>query len=204
MQTITCKTQLPRIVLGSSSPFRKQILEKLQLPFIQFAPEIDESALPNETPHDMIARLSHLKALEVAETHPDKIIIASDQCAVFNNQIIGKPHTHEKATQQLHSFSEQTITFLTGLVIIDPRTQNTHQAMDQTRVHFRKLASDTIENYLNAEQPYQCAGSFKSEGLGITLFESIESKDPNALIGLPLIELTTIFAQMGIVLPLKS
>lgn len=204
MQTITCKTQLPQIVLGSSSPFRKQMLEKLQLPFIQFAPQIDESPLPNETPREMIARLSRLKALKVAESHSDKIIIASDQCAVFNNQIIGKPHTHAKATQQLLSFSGRTITFLTGLVVIDPRTQETHQVMDETNVHFRTLEAATIENYLHAEQPYQCAGSFKSEGLGITLFESIESKDPNALIGLPLIELTTIFAQMGIVLPLKS
>ena len=203
MQIITNKSQLPEIVLGSSSRFRKQMLEKLQLPFIQFAPEIDESPLDGETPHAMIERLSLLKAKKVAETHSNKIIIASDQCATFNNQPIGKPHSHQKAVEQLQTFSGHAITFLTGLVVIDPTNKQIHQTMDRTIVHFRALDTQTIENYLLAEQPYECAGSFKSEGLGITLFEKIESKDPNALIGLPLIDLTSLFAKMGIVLPLK-
>jgi len=203
MNTITHKAQLPQLVLGSSSPFRKQILEKLQLPFIQFAPSIDESPLNNESPQEMVERLSRLKALKVAETHPNSIIIASDQCATFDGQIIGKPHTHEKAVQQLQSFSGKAITFLTGLAVIDPRNQKKHQTLVTTIVHFRTLTDETIENYLLAEKPYGCAGSFKSEGLGITLFKKIESKDPNALIGLPLIELTSIFARMGIILPLK-
>lgn len=204
MPLITHKAQLPKLVLGSSSPFRKQMLEKLQLPFIQFAPEIDETPLADETPTAMIKRLSLLKAQAVAKAHPNSIIIASDQCATFNNQPIGKPHTHDNAVKQLQMFSGQAIKFHTGLVVIDPRDQKAYQSMDTTTVHFRVLSAQTIENYLQAEQPYQCAGSFKSEGLGITLFERIESRDPNALIGLPLIELTSIFAQMGIVLPLKN
>lgn len=204
MQSITKKSQLPIIVLGSSSIYRKQMLEKLQLPFIQHAPDIDETSLEDETPPQMIERLSRLKAQAVAAEHPDKIVIASDQCATFNNQPVGKPHTHDKAVQQLQDFSGRQIEFYTGLAVIDPRDQSIHQTMDKTVVHFRELNQATIENYLLAEQPYQCAGSFKSEGLGITLFERIESKDPNALIGLPLIELTTLFAQMGIQLPLAN
>ncbi|MDG6774637.1 Maf family nucleotide pyrophosphatase [Thiomicrorhabdus sp. ZW0627] len=201
---ITHKNQLPAIILGSSSPFRKQLLEKLQLTFSQFSPEIDETPLDDETPEQMVERLSLLKAQTIAEQHPNKIIIASDQCATFDNKPIGKPHTHENAVKQLKNFSGRSIKFYTGLVVIDPTTQTAHQAMDETVVHFRELDKQTIENYLLAETPYQCAGSFKSEGLGITLFESIESKDPNALIGLPLIELTTLFRKMGIILPLAS
>ena len=166
------------------------------------APSVNEAPLNQEPPLDMINRLSLLKALNVAETHANKIIIASDQCATFNNQAIGKPLTHENALKQLKAFSNQSIVFYTGLVVIDPIEQKTHQIIDTTTVHFRALSEQTIENYLKTEKPYQCAGSFKSEGLGITLFNRIESTDPNALIGLPLIALTSVFAQMGIVLPL--
>lgn len=207
MSKTPCKSQLPNIVLGSSSPFRKQLLEKLQLPFSQYAPKIDESPLTGETPIAMIERLSLLKAQAVAAVHNDSIVIASDQCATFNNQPIGKPHTYENALKQLQSFSGNAVVFYTGLVVIDPRAlcdQQAYQVIDTTTVHFRQLSDQTITNYLHAEQPYQCAGSFKSEGLGITLFERIESTDPNALIGLPLIELTTIFAKMGVVLPLEG
>lgn len=201
---ITHKNQLPPIILGSSSPFRKQLLEKLHIPFSQFAPEIDETPLSGETPQQMVERLSLLKARAIQKQHPDKIIIASDQCATFNDQPIGKPHTHENAVKQLKNFSGQSIIFYTGLAVIDPSNETCHQTIDKTVVHFRNLSNETIENYLLAETPYQCAGSFKSEGLGITLFESIQSKDPNALIGLPLIELTSIFKTMGITLPLAD
>lgn len=204
MQKITHKHQLPPITLGSSSPFRKALLEKLQLPFTQQAPQVDETPLDNESPLEMIQRLSRLKAQAIAERSPDHIVIASDQCATFNNQAIGKPHTHENAVKQLQDFSGQSISFYTGLVVFDPRTQNYHQCHDETIVHFRALSNETIQNYLLAETPYQCAGSFKSEGLGITLFSSIQSRDPNALIGLPLIELTSIFQEMGITLPLAE
>lgn len=204
MQKITHKNQLPPIILGSSSPFRKALLEKLQLPFAQHAPQVDETPLEKESPLDMVQRLSRLKAQAIAKQSPEHIIIASDQCATFNNQPVGKPHTHENAVKQLQEFSGQSITFYTGLVVFDPRTQSYHQRHDETIVHFRPLNETTIQNYLLAETPYQCAGSFKSEGLGITLFSSIQSRDPNALIGLPLIELTNIFQEMGITLPLAE
>ncbi|MBD3754622.1 MAG: septum formation inhibitor Maf [Gammaproteobacteria bacterium] len=204
MQSIQSKSQLPPIVLGSSSAFRKQLLQKLQLPFSQFAPDIDETPLPDETPLAMIERLSQLKAEAVARQFPDSIIIASDQCAVFANQPIGKPHTHENAVKQLQRFSGHSVLFYTGLVVFDPVAQKYYQRLDTTEVCFRKLEPTTIENYLRAEHPYNCAGSFKSEGLGITLFERINSQDPNALIGLPLIELTDIFREMGIILPLAD
>jgi MAF protein len=204
MHAILNKSQLPPIVLGSSSPFRKQLLDKLQLPFTQHAPNIDESPLMNESPQAMIQRLSLEKARAVAKIHSNAIVIASDQCATLQDQPIGKPHNHPNAQAQLRSFSGQSIVFYTGLTVIDPRNQTPFEALDTTTVQFRRLSDTTIENYLLAETPYQCAGSFKSEGLGITLFESIHTRDPNALIGLPLIELTSIFLKMGITLPLAE
>ncbi len=193
---------LPSIILASTSPFRKQLLEKLHLPFQQIAPNINETPLISETPKEMVARLSTQKAYEIAQQHSNSIIIASDQCATFQNKPIGKPHTQPKATRQLQQFSNQTITFYTGLTVINTQTQQTFEAMDTTHVQFRNLSQQIIENYLDIEQPFNCTGSFKSEGLGITLFKEINSKDPNALIGLPLIELTNIFYKMGYALPL--
>ncbi len=196
---------LPHIILASTSPFRARLLNKLHLPFEQAAPNIDETPLSNETPQAMVARLSKAKALEIAQrAHNHNIIIASDQCAVFQNRAIGKPHTVPNAIKQLQQFSQQTITFYTGLAVINTTNQQVFEAMDVTQVQFRKLSTTVIENYIEMEQPLNCAGSFKSEGLGITLFEKITSKDPNALIGLPLIELTHIFYQMGYELPLKT
>ncbi|NPA71786.1 MAG: septum formation inhibitor Maf [Gammaproteobacteria bacterium] len=194
----------PRIILGSTSKFRKQLLTKLNLSFEQAAPNIDETPLATETPKEMVARLSLEKAKVIATQYSNAIIIASDQTAVFNNQPIGKPHTVANAVKQLSQFSGQTITFYTGLVVINTATQQTYQAMDITKVHFRPLSETVIQNYIDIEQPLSCAGSFKSEGLGITLFKGIESNDPNALIGLPLIELTNIFYQMGYSLPLAE
>ena len=194
---------IPLIVLGSTSSFRKQLLNKLNLTFEQAAPDIDESPLENETPKEMVARLSQRKAEVIAEKYPNAIIIASDQTAVFNNQPIGKPHTKERAIEQLSNFSGQTITFYTGLTVINTQTQQVFNSVDTTKVHFRRLSKEVIENYIEIEQPLNCAGSFKSEGLGITLFQKIESDDPNALIGLPLIQLTDIFYQMGFSLPQK-
>ncbi len=193
---------LPSIILASTSPFRKQLLEKLHLPFQQIAPNINETPLISETPKEMVARLSTQKAYEIAQQHSNSIIIASDQCATFQNKPIGKPHTQPKATKQLQQFSNHTITFYTGLTVINTQTQQTFEAMDTTHVQFRNLSQQIIKNYLDIEQPFNCTGSFKSEGLGITLFKEINSKDPNALIGLPLIELTNIFYKMGYALPL--
>ncbi len=194
---------MPPVILASTSVFRKQLLQKLHINFEQITPDIDETPLNNETPKKMVKRLSLEKALEIAKTQPNAIIIASDQTAVFNNQPIGKPHSVENAIKQLSDFSGQCITFYTGLVVINTNTQKTYQTMDITKVHFRTLSETVIRNYIDIEQPLKCAGSFKSEGLGITLFKRIESNDPNALIGLPLIKLTDIFYQMSYPLPLQ-
>ncbi len=193
---------LPNIILASTSPFRKQLLQKLNLSFEQVAPNIDESPLKNESPKEMVARLSKKKAKEIASRFPNSLIIASDQSATYQDQPIGKPHTMENAIKQLQQFSQQTITFYTGLTVINTASSQQFESMDTTQVQFRELSPEVIKNYLDIEQPFNCAGSFKSEGLGITLFEKITSTDPNALIGLPLIELTNIFYKMGYALPL--
>lgn len=193
---------LPPIVLGSTSPFRKALLDKLHLNFTQDAPDIDETPLKDESPAEMVLRLAHSKAQVFKEKYPTHIIITSDQCAVFNKQPIGKPHTYENAVNQLKQFSNQTITFYTGLVVLNSETGKTFEYMDTTKVVFRELSNEVIHNYLTIEQPFNCAGSFKSEGLGVTLFKKIESRDPNALIGLPLMALTDIFYEMGYALPI--
>ncbi|MPQ77071.1 septum formation inhibitor Maf [Hydrogenovibrio sp. JE_KL2] len=194
-------SELPPIILASTSAFRKQLLEKLCLPFTTAKPDIDETPLAQESVEEMVNRLSLAKANEVANTVKNAIIIASDQSAVFEEKPIGKPHNYENAFNQLKGFSGQSIAFLTGLVVIDQTRQKTYQSLDITKVFFRNLSDDDIHNYLMLEQPFECAGSFKSEGLGITLFEKIESSDPNALIGLPLIQLTTHLKACGIQLP---
>lgn len=196
-------SSFPKIILASSSPFRRQLLEKLHIPFQYVSPDIDETRLAGESLLAMIDRLSLAKAAAVASTHPNSIIIASDQSAFLNNEALHKPGNYENAYQQLKNASGQTIEFHTGLVVFDnrqadPKIQSVH---DITRVDFRELSHQQIHNYLTLEQPYQCAGSFKSEGLGITLFSKIESTDPNALIGLPLIALTDCLNNLGIQLP---
>lgn len=197
-------TQLPKIVLASSSVFRQQLLNKLQLPFIIDTPDIDETPQPNETIEHLVNRLTLEKAQKIAPNHPNSLIIASDQSAEFNGQAVGKPHTLDKATHQLSQFSGHTVTFHTGLVVLDTRNQTHQQTTDTTLVQFRQLTQQEIADYLAIESPLQCAGSFKSEGLGITLFESISSQDPNALIGLPLIALTGFLKNCGIPMPYRA
>ncbi len=187
-----------KIVLGSSSPFRKQLLEKLHIDFECCKPDIDESPKINEKPSQLVERLSSSKAIAVANHYSNALIIGSDQIAVFNELILGKPGTHRKAVEQLASFSEQQVQFITGLCLYNSKTRQLQYYQDITRVTFRKLNQSKIENYLNQEQPYQCTGSFKSEGLGIALFKSIESTDPNALIGLPVIKLVEMLNNEGI------
>ena len=201
--TTNTKT-LPQVVLGSTSPFRKSLLDKLHLPFIQDAPDIDETPLDSESPKEMVLRLANQKAKKFTDKYTHHIIITSDQCAVFNNKPIGKPHTVENAMAQLKQFSNQSITFFTGLVVSNTQTGKSYQYLDTTVVHFRELTDEVIKNYIAIEQPLKCAGSFKSEGLGVTLFKQIDSRDPNALIGLPLMALTDIFYEMGFALPLAT
>lgn len=186
------------LVLGSTSPFRKNILEKLNLPFDCAKPDIDESALPNETPQALVERLAIEKAKAVAPQFTDALIIGSDQVAVCDGEILGKPHNFDNGVKQLSKFSNKSVTFYTGLCVFDTTNNKALSLVEPFIVHFNPLSSAEIANYLTAEQPYNCAGSFKSEGLGICLFERLEGDDPNTLIGLPLIKLVTLLKTHGL------
>lgn len=186
------------IVLGSSSPFRKALLEKLDLEFTTDSPDIDETPLDGEQPEAMVARLAKLKAHAIAERHPNSLIIASDQCATLDGEIIGKPGDHETAIEQLNKASGRAVTFYTSLCILNSGSEQLEERVEPFHVYFRELGETQIENYLRKEEPYNCAGSFKSEGLGIALFERMEGKDPNTLVGLPLIELIKILGKFGV------
>jgi MAF protein len=186
-----------QLVLASTSIYRKLLLEKLQLPFITATPECDEAPLANEAPIDLVTRLAILKATTCPIAEPS-LIIGSDQICVIDGVIVGKPHNRDNAILQLLAQSGKSITFLTGLAVYNNQTGETHSSVDQFTVHFRHLTRKMIERYIDKEQPFDCAGSFKSEGLGISLFAKLEGNDPNSLIGLPLISLTTILLSLGI------
>jgi len=186
------------LVLGSTSPFRKSILEKLQLPFQCAKPNIDETANINETPQALVERLAIEKAKAVAAEFPDAIIIGSDQVAVCEDEVLGKPHTFENGVKQLTKFSGKSVTFYTGLCLYNSENNKTTALVEPFIVHFNTLSQSEIVHYLNKEHPYNCAGSFKSEGLGICLFKKLEGDDPNTLIGLPLIKLVALLKEHGI------
>ena len=186
------------LVLGSTSPFRKSILEKLNLAFECAKPNIDETALVEESPQALVERLAIEKAQAVASQFPNALIIGSDQVAVCDGDILGKPHTFENGVMQLNKFSNKAVTFYTGLCVLDSSSNIIKSLVEPFIVHFNNLTQAEIENYLKAEQPYNCAGSFKSEGLGICLFEKLEGDDPNTLIGLPLIKLVSLLKQHGL------
>lgn len=189
---------MQKLVLGSTSPFRRAVLEKLGLPFETDAPDVDESPLAEETPEQLVARLSLAKARAVAERHPHALVIGSDQVAVLDGEILGKPGSHENAVRQLSNASGKTVTFLTGLCLYNAATGHAQTSVEPFAVSFRELRDDEIEHYLQRERPYNCAGSFKSEALGITLFKRLNGDDPNTLIGLPLIRLVAMLAQEGV------
>ena len=195
------KNQSSKIVLGSTSPFRKELLERLNLDFITDSPDIDETPLANELPEAYVQRLSLEKAKVVAARHPNSLIIGSDQCSILDGEIRGKPHTHENAVKQLSASSGKRVSFLTGLCVYDSTDDSYQLEMVPFHVDFRELSVTEIESYLQAEKPYNCAGSFKSEGLGITLFKSLQGNDPTALIGLPLIKLSEMLRNKAITLP---
>jgi septum formation protein len=189
---------MQQLVLGSTSPFRRQLLEKLGLPFDTASPETDETPLEDETPQRLVARLAEAKARAVAAQYPQALIIGSDQVAVNGDEILGKPHTHEKAMEQLRNASGKHVRFLTGLCLYNAATNHAQVEVVPFDVVFRELTDEMIDNYLKAEQPYNCAGSFKSEAMGIALFQRLEGEDPNTLIGLPLIRLVRMLENEGL------
>jgi septum formation protein len=189
------------LILASTSRYRKALLEKIGLPFQCASPEVDESPLPGESAQELVARLAHAKAEAIAGNHDHGLIIGSDQVCVCDGQILGKPGTIEAAVAQLMAAQGKSVTFYTGLCVLDAANGQAKQLVEPFTVHFRTLDEDAIRRYVNAELPLDCAGSFKSEGMGIVLFKRLEGRDPNALIGLPLIGLIELLDQHGLALP---
>ncbi len=189
---------MPSLVLASSSPYRRQLLQQLGLSFEWADPAIDETALPDETPKSMVKRLAEAKAQALATHYPQHWIIGSDQIACLDGQILGKPGDLSNAQLQLRACNGRRVEFLTGLCLLNSRDMSRETIVEPFAVTFRKLTDEQIDRYLGREQPFNCAGSFKVEGLGIALFERLEGDDPNALIGLPLIQLVTLLQRSGI------
>ena len=187
-----------KLILASSSPYRSALLARLKLPFEAIAPELDESARAHEAPQALVERLSIEKARKIASEHTDALVIGSDQVAIYNGSIVGKPHGHEQALAQLREASGRTVTLYTGLALINAATGALQSEVIPYRVTFRQLTDAQIESYLHKEQPYSCAGSVKSEGLGIALLEKFDGDDPNTLIGLPLIRLIRMLENEGV------
>ncbi|MHC8318357.1 Maf family protein [Pseudomonas sp. LB3P31] len=189
------------LLLASSSKYRRELLARLQLPFVCSSPDIDESHQPQEPAIELVKRLAREKAQALADTHPDHLIIGSDQVAVLGERIIGKPHTFEKAREQLLAASGASVTFLTGLALLNSQTGHCQVDCVPFTVHMRTLDQASIERYLHAEQPYDCAGSFKAEGLGVSLFQRTEGPDATSLVGLPLIRLVDMLLAEGVRIP---
>ncbi|WP_088281688.1 Maf family nucleotide pyrophosphatase [Ideonella sp. A 288] len=188
----------PALVLGSTSRYRRELLERLRLPFESVAPAVDESPLPGETPAALALRLAVAKAREVASRQGDAVVIGSDQVADLDGMSIGKPGTHERAVAQLQAMRGRTIVFQTAVAVVRRATAYEQVRLAAVTVRFRSLTDAEIEHYLRAEQPYDCAGSAKCETLGIALLASIESDDPTALVGLPLIRTCAMLREAGI------
>lgn len=186
------------IILASTSEFRQTLLKKLGLPFLAAPPNIDESPILQESAQALVMRLSHAKAQALANQYPQHLIIGSDQVCVIDGKIVGKPHNFDNAFKQLKAASGNKITFYTGLCLLETKTGKFNVQCELFDVYFRELSDEEITNYLHKEEPYQCAGSFKSEGLGISLFERLSGRDPNTLIGLPTILLLEMLRHHGV------
>jgi len=186
------------LVLASTSPFRRELLLRLGLPFATLAPRVDESRRPGESPEALVERLAETKAKAVAADLPQALVIGSDQVACVGGEILGKPGDREGAIAQLTRASGQVVVFHTGLCLLNTATGRARVAREPFRVHFRPLTPAQIAGYVDREEPFHCAGSFKSEGLGIALFERLEGDDPSALVGLPLIRLVALLAAEGV------
>lgn len=189
------------LVLGSTSPYRRELLQRLRLPFETAAPAVDETPHPGEVPRALALRLAQAKAHAVAALHPQAVVIGSDQVADLAGQPLGKPGTHERATAQLRQMRGQTVVFQTAVAVVCQATGFAQVDLAAVEVRFRDLTDAEIERYLRAETPYDCAGSAKSEGLGISLLDAIVSDDPTALVGLPLIRTCRMLRAAGLTLP---
>jgi septum formation protein len=190
----------PRLILASTSPYRRALLERLGVPFETMRPDVDETRRPGESPRALVARLAAAKAVAAAARFGDGLAIGSDQVAACDDTVLGKPGGHDAAVTQLRAVSGRTVEFLTGVCVRDLEAGDERHDIAVTQVRFRTLDDAEIERYLAREPAYDCAGSFKSEGLGITLVDSIEDDDPTALIGLPLIRLCRLLRAFGITL----
>lgn len=188
----------PRLILASTSIYRRELLNRLGIPFETANPNTDETALPDEPPEQTALRLSEAKAQALATHYPNSLIIGSDQVATLDGKIYGKPGNHENAVRQLKTMRGRTVNFFTGLSLFNTKSGTTRTRGIPTLVTFRNLSDQEIENYLRREQPYNCAGSAKSEGLGIAVIAKMEGEDPNALIGLPLIALCDLLHEEGV------
>lgn len=191
---------MPTLILASTSPYRRELLARLRLPFETARPETDESPLDGETPSALALRLAEAKARAVATQKPGACVVGSDQVAELDGRPLGKPGHREGALAQLADMSGREVRFRTGLCVVTPDGA-AHALLDTTTVRFRTLSTAEIERYVEAEQPFDCAGSFKSEGLGIGLFEAIESSDPTALVGLPMIATARLLREAGYLVP---
>ena len=187
-----------QLILGSTSPYRRELLARLRLPFDVVAPNVDETPLANELPRDLANRLALAKARAVARLHPSAVVIGSDQVADLNGEPLGKPGHHARAIAQLQCMRGKTVVFQTAVAVVCFESNFEQLDLATVRVRFRDLSDAEIETYLQAEKPYDCAGSAKSEGLGIALLESIDSDDPSALVGLPLIRTCRMLCAAGI------
>lgn len=192
---------MPRLILASSSPYRRALLQRLGLPFEHLAPDINEAPQPDESAHKLTRRLALAKAQALQEQFSAHLIIGSDQVVMLDGQLVSKPGNHAAACEQLHRCSGRTVEFTTSVCLLNSQTGSYQLGSEVFKVSFRQLDTDSIERYLQREQPYDCAGSFKAEALGITLFRSMSGDDPNSLIGLPLIRLCEMLRQEGLQLP---
>ncbi|MEX0565269.1 MAF protein [Raoultella ornithinolytica] len=188
---------MSELILASTSPWRRMLLEKLSVPFECAAPEVDETSHPGESARQLVVRLAQAKAQALASRYPQHLIIGSDQVCVLDGEITGKPHSEENACLQLRKASGTIVTFYTGLALYNSANGHLQTECEPFDVHFRHLSDREIEAYVRKENPLQCAGSFKSEGLGIALFERLEGRDPNTLVGLPLIALCQMLRREG-------
>jgi len=191
----------PPLILASSSRYRRELLARLQLPFHSITPDVDETPQPGETPQALALKLAHAKAHAVAKQHPHALVIGSDQVADLAGEPLGKPGSHARAVAQLQRMRGQTVTFHTAVAVVCHASNFSQTDLAPVTVYFRALTDSEIERYLHIEQPYDCAGSAKSEGLGITLLEAIHSDDPTALIGLPLIRTCQLLRAAGLAIP---